>query len=289
MELRLKSVGKKYDKQVLKSIDYCFTNGLYGLLGPNGAGKSTLIRLICGLEKTDEGVVCLDEEDIILLQEKYRGRIGYLPQEVGFYPFFDAYNYLKYIATLKGINSSEIDKKIKEVLHTVNLHDVGSKKIKNYSGGMKQRLGIAQAIINEPDILILDEPTVGLDLKERMAFKQFISEYALNHIVILATHIVSDIEDIAEKVLILKEGRIRIADNPQKLLDTIDGYVWGVHCNKEDINEIKRNNNISNMRKEEDGRIQVRIVSEEKPYADAITISPNLQDLYLYYFEETSV
>lgn len=223
MGLELQNVTKSYDKTVLDGVSFKLTKGVYGLLGPNGAGKSTLIRAICDIEAPNAGKILYDGKRVSELGEAYRDILGYVPQKVGFYPDFTAKDFLKYMAIMKGIKEEDINKRVDEVLKLVNLTDTGKKKIKNFSGGMKQRLGIAQAILNDPKILILDEPTVGLDLEERMNFKQFVSEYASDRIVIFATHIVSDIEDIGNEILILKDGKIKAQASPEKLLTAVQG------------------------------------------------------------------
>ena len=206
MKLKLEDINKSYKNKVLDGISFELEKGVYGLLGPNGAGKSTLIRLLCGIEEANSGDILWDGESIHKLDERYRNILGYVPQKIGYYPDFTAVKFMEYIAQLKGIPKEIREKEISDALSLVNLEDTGNKKIKNFSGGMKQRLGIAQAILNHPELLVLDEPTVGLDIDERMNFKQFISEYAKNKIVLFATHIVSDIEDIGNE----KIGRAHV-------------------------------------------------------------------------------
>ena len=193
MELRVENVTKRYDRDILSGININMTKGVYGLLGPNGAGKSTLIRLICDIESPTTGKITYNRKPISQLGEKYREILGYVPQSVGYYPDFSVSEFMDYVAEIKGISKKEKKQKIMRALEQVNMTDTGKKKMKDFSGGMKQRIGIAQAILGEPQILILDEPTTGLDLEERMRFKQFITEYAQTHIDIFATHIVSDI------------------------------------------------------------------------------------------------
>lgn len=288
MKLELINVCKKYDKEVLKSIDCVFEKGVYGLLGANGAGKSTLIRLICGLEDVTKGEIKYDGVNTRNLGEKYREKLGYLPQNMGFYPEFTAYEFLKYLACMKGISESKIETDINDVLYLVGLHNIGKKRIKNFSGGMKQRLGIAQAVLGYPQLLVLDEPTVGLDLDERMRFKQFIAEYSIDHTVILATHIVSDIEDIAKEIVVIKEGRVLLKAEPENLLNDMSGKVWLVECSKNEALRMKREYKVSNM-KTDGETIIIRIISDSKPDCSAKEVNANLQDLYLYCFDENVI
>ena len=210
--------------------------------------------------------------------------MGYVPQKVGYYPDFTAEEFLEYMAIVKGIDKRESKRRIGEVLEMVNLKDTGKKKIKAFSGGMKQRLGIAQAILNRPKLLVLDEPTVGLDVEERMNFKQFVSEYASDRIVIFATHIVSDIEDIGNEILILKDGMIRAQAAPERLLQVIQGKVWSMECDATEVREYRKKYRISNTRVKGQ-RTELRVLSEKKPVENAVPVEGNLQDLYLFLFE----
>ena len=281
MKLKLEDIQKSYKNKVLDGISFELEKGVYGLLEPNGAGKSTLIRLLCGIEEANSGDILWDGESIHTLDERYRNILGYVPQKIGYYPDFTAVKFMEYIAQLKGIPKEIREKEISDALSLVNLEDTGNKKIKNFSGGMKQRLGIAQAILNHPELLVLDEPTVGLDIDERMNFKQFISEYAKNKIVLFATHIVSDIEDIGNEIIMLKNGKIVKQGDIPTLLELVQGKVWKCVCTQEQAVELKKQYKISNMRIEKDG-IELRIVSDEKPLLDATVVEGKLQDLYLY-------
>ena len=284
MGLELQNVTKSYDKTVLDGVSFKLTKGVYGLLGPNGAGKSTLIRAICDIEAPNAGKILYDGKRVSELGEAYRDILGYVPQKVGFYPDFTAKDFLKYMAIMKGIKEEDINKRVDEVLKLVNLTDTGKKKIKNFSGGMKQRLGIAQAILNDPKILILDEPTVGLDLEERMNFKQFVSEYASDRIVIFATHIVSDIEDIGNEILILKDGKIKAQASPEKLLTAVQGKIWDCECAKSEVTTLKKKYKISNTKVKGD-RVELRMIANQKPMENAVPVEGTLQDLYLFLFE----
>lgn len=246
-----------------------------------------MIRLICGIEEPDNGKILWNEEDIHTLDENYRDILGYVPQKIGYYPDFTAMKFMEYIAQLKGIPKDTRRKEISDALSLVNLSDTGKKKIKNFSGGMKQRLGIAQAILNHPQLLILDEPTVGLDIDERMNFKQFISGYAKDKIVLFATHIVSDIEDIGNEIILLKNGKIDQQGSLQALLELVQGKVWKCVATQEQAVELKKQYKVSNMRIEKEN-IELRIVSDDKPLPNAITVEGNLQDLYLYTYNTKS-
>ncbi len=207
MELILDRVTKQYQNKIaVDRISLRMHQGVYGLLGTNGAGKTTLMRLICGILRCDSGTVALDGMDVS--SEEYRARLGYLPQDFGYYPEFTGMDFLIYMATLKGLAKPQARRRSAELLELVSLGEMGKKKIKTYSGGMKQRLGIAQALLNRPQLLVLDEPTAGLDPKERVRFRNLIGEAGKEGIVILSTHIVSDIEHIADKVLMMKDGQL---------------------------------------------------------------------------------
>ena len=207
MELIIENLSKSYkDKKVVENISFILKPGVYGLLGANGAGKTTLMRMLCGILKADTGSVIFD--GISVASEEYRDVLGYLPQDFGYYPEFTGMEFLMYMASLKGLNKVSAKKKATELMDLVGLGDKGKKKIKTYSGGMKQRLGIAQALLNDPKVIILDEPTVGLDPRERVRFRNMIAELGKENIVLLSTHIVSDIEHIADVVLMMKEGKL---------------------------------------------------------------------------------
>lgn len=207
MELVVDRLTKQYKNKIaVDRVSLQLTPGIYGLLGANGAGKTTLMRMICGILKPTGGTVTLDHQDVT--EEEYRARLGYLPQDFGYYPEFDGMDFLMYMAALKGLEKSYAKKRAEELLEFTALQDVAKKKIKTYSGGMKQRLGIAQVLLNDPDLLILDEPTSGLDPKERVRFRKLIEQLGKESIILLSTHIVSDVEQIADKVLLMKDGQI---------------------------------------------------------------------------------
>jgi len=222
--LELKNLKKSYGKKVaLKDFSYSFENGIYGLLGANGAGKSTLMNLMTDNVKRDSGEILYDGKEILGMGSSYRELLGYMPQQQGFYENFSARIFLYYMAELKGIKKKEAKKQIAELLLLVNLYDVADKKIGGFSGGMKQRVLLAQALLGNPKILILDEPTAGLDPKERVNFRNYIHKLSENKIILLATHVVSDVETIADKILVMKDGELVADDSPEKLVAMVEG------------------------------------------------------------------
>lgn len=284
MELILDRLTKQYGSKIaLDRVDATFQPGIYGLLGANGAGKTTMMRLICDILKPTSGQVTFNGRDVRDLGENYRAIIGYLPQDFGYYPNFTAMNFLFYMASLKGLNTRYAKEKALELLENVNLSEVKNKKIKTFSGGMKQRLGIAQAFLNNPKILILDEPTAGLDPKERVKFRNLISSFAENRIVILSTHIVTDIEYIADEILVIKNGTLLKKSAENIIIKEIANCVWECHVTKQEAYSLKNRFTVCNS-KTENGKIILRIISEHKPCDTAVSVSPCLEDLYLHYF-----
>ena len=223
MELVLQQVSKKYqDKTAADSIDFILNKGVTGLLGANGAGKTTLMRMICGILEPTEGKICFDGTDVS--EEEYRDVLGYLPQDFGYYPSFTGKDFLMYIAALKGLEKNEAKYKCEELLRKVNLSESANKKIRTYSGGMKQRLGIAQALLNDPKVIVLDEPTAGLDPKERVRFRNMIADLGKEAIVLLSTHIVSDVEQIADRILMMKDGKIIWDGNRDEIPEDLEDF-----------------------------------------------------------------
>ncbi|MDS1002070.1 ABC transporter ATP-binding protein [Clostridium sporogenes] len=287
MNLSIERLTKKYgSKIVVNELSLDLKEGVYGLLGANGAGKTTLMRMICGVLAPTSGEVTLDGKNTIFMGEEYRDLIGYLPQNFGYYPDFTAKEFMLYIASLKGLIPSFAKEKTKELLSIVGLDSVSNKKIRTFSGGMKQRLGIAQAVLNDPKILVLDEPTAGLDPKERVRFRNLISDLSKNKIIILSTHIVSDVEYIADEILIMKNGNIISQNSVDGLIKEIENGVWkctiseseeDYFCNKYCIVDLQHNRN---------GSLDLRIISRKKPMDNAVNVPSSLEDLYLYHFQD---
>lgn len=287
MELKIDRVTKKYGSKIAcDRISLTLEKGVYGLLGANGAGKTTLMRMICGILDPSSGSLSCDGIDVS--QEEYRELLGYLPQDFGYYPEFTAQDFMLYIAALKGIPKSRAKVKTAELLEMVSLKSEAKKKIKTFSGGMKQRLGIAQALLNDPKILVLDEPTAGLDPKERIKFRNIISRMGADRIILLSTHIVSDIEHIANTILIMKNGQMIHEGSLEDIIAVIRDIVWECSVSYNEADEYGVKYPIINTRNEGD-MVFLRLVSDEKPCEDANNVEATLEDLYLYYFsgEET--
>jgi ABC-2 type transport system ATP-binding protein len=287
MELTIDRLTKQYKNKIaVDRFSIKLEPGVYGLLGSNGAGKTTLMRMICDIQKPTSGQIKYNGTDIKKLGEDYRQVLGYLPQDFGYYPDFTAYDFLMYIAALKGISKEKAEIRANELLQIVNLENEKKQKVKTFSGGMKQRLGIAQAMLNNPKILILDEPTAGLDPKERVKFRNLISSFSKDKIVILSTHIVSDIEFIADKIIVMKNGTRILTGTPEELLRNLRGSVWKcIAYNKKEVEMLNKKYCIINIHQEKD-MTELRIVSETKPTQNAVNIEPNLEDLYLAYFQD---
>ena len=279
--LEIKGLTKKYkDKLALDNFTYTFEKGVYGLLGPNGAGKSTLMNILVDGIKKSGGDIRYNGENISKLGYKYRDIIGYVPQQQGMYDSFTAEEFLNYIANLKGINKKEISDKVTEMLEFVNLENVRKKKLGGFSGGMKQRILIAQALINDPDILILDEPTAGLDPNERIRIRNLIAQISINKIVIIATHIVSDIEFIANKIIMLSAGKIIKNGSPSELLSEIDGYVFEEMIEKCNVEMYNQKYLVSGLMAGAQ-QVKIRYICNEKA-CNGHKVEPNLEDYYLY-------
>lgn len=286
MELTLQNITKKYERVlVLNDISLTLKPGIYGLLGANGAGKTTLFRIICRLMEPTHGSIKFNGKNVNQQAEAYRTNLGFLPQDFSYYPDFTGMRFMLYIAALKGLNNTVAKKRSLELLKQVGLEEMKDIKIRKYSGGMKQRLGIAQAMLNNPQILILDEPTVGLDPKERVKFRKLISSFANNKIVILSTHIVADVEYIADVIIVLKKGMILNKGTTDILLKEIQNHVWECFVNMDQINLFEDKFIVSNRKYTENGAV-LRIVSTNQPALNAKKVEPSLEDLYLYYFRE---
>lgn len=286
MKLELDGLTKEFgDFTAVNHIDLIMTNGVYGLLGVNGAGKTTLMRMLCTLLKPTYGTIRCNGKDVFDMDSEYRKLLGYLPQEFGYYPEFTVQDYLLYIASLKGIRPAVAKKRVKELIDKVGLTKATHKKMKKLSGGMKRRAGIAQAMLNNPKILILDEPTAGLDPNERIRFRNLISELSEERLVLLSTHIVSDIEYIASEILLMKDGEIVHKGTAEEIIDSMPETVWECFVEKDKVSGFMRKYKISNMKAEPNGVI-LRIIANEKPFANAKSVEVSLEDVFLYYFGE---
>lgn len=288
-KLEIKNISKTYKKGTVKALDnfsVTLTSGVYGLLGPNGAGKSTLMNIITDNLNSDSGKVLYDGEDIKKLGKGYRSVLGYMPQQQGLYDDFTLNRFLWYMSALKGLKKKEAKEKITSLLETVNLTNSAHKKLGGFSGGMKQRALIAQALLNGPKILILDEPTAGLDPKERIRIRNFVSEIAEDKIVLISTHVVSDIEFIAKEIVLLKQGKLVSHDTCPNLVSEIENKVVEVEINREELKYFQNNYRVSNLYHNDD-KIIVRLVTDNPPKNHKSTIvKPTLEDLYLYVFEQ---
>ena len=287
MELTMERLCKRFGSKVaVNEISATLRAGVYELLGANGAGKTTLMRMVCNILKPTSGRILYDGNEIEQLGETYRSYLGYLPQDFGYYPDFTAKEYLDFIAAVKGLDTAQTKRKVSELLETVHLSDVAGKKIRTYSGGMKQRLGIAQAVINDPHILVLDEPTAGLDPKERMRFRNLIAELGKDKIVILSTHIVSDIDSIADVILMIKKGDLILNCGADSAIHSMDGKVWNCRVQPSRIDEADRRFLVVNLHHESENEVLLRIVSDIQPVNGAVNVPPTPDDLYLYHFRD---
>lgn len=284
-ELQLDHLTKCYkDFAAVKDVTLTLGGGVYGLLGANGAGKTTLMRMLCGILEPTKGTVRCGGADIARLGEEYRAMLGYLPQDFGCYPDFTGAEFLRYIAALKGLTRAETNRRTAELLDQVGLGDAGRKKLRAYSGGMRQRLGIAQAMLNDPQILILDEPTAGLDPRERVRFRNLIADYAKGRTVLLSTHIVSDVEAIADEILLMKQGRIEEQGTVPQLAENARGKVWTLHTDAATAAKLEAVYTVANLRHEGEG-VELRLITADPP-AGAQPAPPTLEDVYLWYFAE---
>lgn len=282
MELMIDNIQKNYgSKMACAGISLRLHKGVYGLLGANGAGKTTLMRILCGLLNPTAGTVSFDGKDVSSIE--YRTVLGYLPQDFGYYPDFTARDFMMYIAALKGIPRAQAGAISAELLKTVSLENEAKRKIKTFSGGMKQRLGIAQALLNDPRILILDEPTAGLDPKERVRFRNLISQMGAEKIVLLSTHIVSDVENIANTILVMKDGRLIHQGTPGEVISAVEGKVWECSVPAETAAELSEKYTVVNTRPEGE-KVFLRLVCDERPSENAAPAAGTLEDLYLYDF-----
>lgn len=284
MELSVCNVTKDFGaKRAVDHVSFQLSYGVYGLLGPNGAGKTTLMKMMVDLLTPSSGAVCLDGVNIHELGAGYRDKLGYLPQEIGVYKNFSAEKFLRYLAALKGLTGKTADAKIEALLDLVGLKDVRRKKLGGFSGGMLRRIGIAQTLLNDPKILILDEPTAGLDPQERIRFRNIISELSEKRIVLLSTHIISDMELIAAEVIMLRNGSVLQMDTTDRLLQQAAGKVWLATVSPALLEKAKRQYAIGNMVRKSDG-VELRLIGEKKPEFPCEPTRPILEDVFSYYF-----
>lgn len=283
MLLEIHQVSKQYKKDVwaLREINLQLRPGIVGLIGPNGAGKSTLMRILATISQPTAGTVTWNGVDIRKNPDELRRTLGYLPQDFGVYPHLNPIEFLEYAAALKGLGGRQIKTRILEILELLNLHHVLKRPIGSLSGGMRQRIGIAQALLNDPRLLIVDEPTVGLDPEERMRFRSLLTDLSGERIIIFSTHIISDIEATADQIAIMSTGQLLSNTDPAVLLRNVQGKVWSVIIPDEEIQEARTRWTISGTIRREEG-LQLRIVSETPPLPQAIEVSPSLEDAYLY-------
>lgn len=287
MELVIDHMTKRFkDKTAVDDVSLRLTSGVWGLLGANGAGKTTLMRMIAGILQPTAGEIRYDGVEIGALGAAWRDVFGYLPQEFGFYPEFTVKNYLDYIAALKGLPKTEGKKRIDTLLETLTLGDVRNKKIVKLSGGMKRRVGIAQALLNEPEVLVLDEPTSGLDPGERVRFRNLLSEFAHDRIVLISTHIVSDVEYIATRNAIMKDGKIISSGTTGELVREMEGRIWTVCVDAADVPKYEHMMCIASLRNEANNQVSLRYLSDAPVIPLSAQAEPRLEDLYLWLFPQ---
>ena len=282
-ELELTELEKTYKSKVaVRDVNIRLGHGVYGLLGENGAGKTTLMRMVCGILKPTQGNILCDGVPIEKMGGEYRRLLGYLPQDFGYYGDFSALRFLNYMAALKALPEEYARDRIEELLETVGLAQEKRNKLKTFSGGMLRRVGIAQALLNDPEILVLDEPTSGLDPAERVRFRNIISSLGKNRLVLLSTHIVSDVAYIADNIIIMKDGQIMHTGNETQILQESEGCVWKCVVSQQQADDLFSQCIISNLRNQ-DNKVELRIVSKEKPTGDAQPTDVTLEDAYLYF------
>lgn len=288
MELTISDLTKDFGSfRAVDQVTFTMHSGVYGLLGVNGAGKTTLMRMLTTLIHPTGGEIRWDGQDVFQMDSAYRKLLGYLPQDFGYYPDFSIYDYLMYIASIKGIRPAAAKQRALRLLKQVGLSQAGHKKMKTLSGGMKRRVGIAQAMLNDPKILILDEPTAGLDPNERIRFRNLISELSEDRIVLLSTHIVSDIEYIASEILLMKDGRITLSGTAEEVIASMPERVWLFSVPREQVDRYLAAYRVSNLKTTPTGAT-LRVLSAECPAAGAVETAATLEDVFLHYFGESA-
>jgi ABC-2 type transport system ATP-binding protein len=283
MQLELTSITKTYrgGRRAVAGVSMRIGPGVLGLLGPNGAGKSSLMRVLATITRPTEGRITWDGTDIVARPDGLRRRLGYLPQDFGVYPNLTAREFLGYLAAVKGLPARTANARVAELLELVNLTDAGRRPLGRYSGGMRQRVGIAQALLNDPAVLIVDEPTVGLDPEERLRFRNLLGALAADRIVILSTHIVSDVEAVAEDIAVLVGGRLRTRGSPEALLRAVDGLVWEAGLPADRLAELRARHLVSRVTRTAEG-VRARVLAPVPPMAGAVRVRPDLEDAYLH-------
>lgn len=287
MELSLDRLTREFGSKIaVDRVSATLSPGVYGLLGANGAGKTTLMRMVCGVLRPTSGEVRYDGASIERMGDAYRARLGYLPQDFGYYPEFTALDFMEYMAALKGLGRRVARDRSLMLLQQVGLAGEERRRIRTFSGGMRQRLGIAQAVLNDPEVLVLDEPTAGLDPKERVRFRNLIAGFARDKIVLLSTRIVSDVEHIADEILVMRAGSVVLSGSPAALVSEVLGKVWEVALPASQAESVETEVCASNVRYLEDGKALVRYVADAPEVADSVPVDPTLEDLYLYVFRD---
>ena len=288
MELKITDLTKDFRKtRAVDQVSYTFQSGVYGLLGVNGAGKTTLMRMLTTLLNPTSGEITWDGEDIFKMDKEYRTLLGYLPQDFGVYPDFTVQDYLMYISTLKGIRPAAARARVQEMLHLTGMTQFKNKKMKSLSGGMKRRAGIAQAVLNDPKILILDEPTAGLDPSERIRFRNLISELAADRIVLLSTHIVSDVESVAGQIILMKDGKFLVTGTSEEIISFCPDRSWICNIPKDQVLACHQKYRVVNVKTLAD-HAQLRILSPNEPMPESVPEDTSLEDVFLSYFGEKS-
>jgi len=284
MQLTVNNLVKQYKRDFwgLKDFSLDIKPGILGLLGPNGAGKSTFMRMLATITKPTNGTITWNGVDVVKSPDVLRDVLGYLPQDFGVYLNLSAIEFLEYMAAIKGLDAVTAKKRIDELLQLTNLVEAAKRPLGGYSGGMKQRVGIAQALLNDPQLLIVDEPTVGLDPEERVRFRNLLSDLSGERIVILSTHIVSDVEATATHIALVNKGQLLREAAPENLLNELEHKVWEWTVHSDNLPALKQKHIISGTIRRSDG-VQVRVVSADKPDSNAQNVSPNLEDAYLFF------
>ena len=289
MNLTIKNVSKQYRRNFwgLQEFSLELGVGVLGLLGPNGAGKSTLMRILATITEKSGGTIMWKNVDISKHPDELRQVLGYLPQDFGIYPNLSAVEFLEYMAAIKGLGGKSAKRRIYELLQLVNLVDSARRPLGGFSGGMKQRIGIAQALLNDPRLLIVDEPTAGLDPEERVRFRNLLADLSGDRIIIISTHIVSDVEAIATSIAIINKGRLITHTTPERILKAVEYKVWAWVVSSDEFAKLRQNHLISSTARRSDG-VHMRVISEQKPNPNARSIHPTLEDAYLYFVQRAN-